>query len=159
MQIPGRGCAALIALLLVGERAARAQDFALTKDSELGFQRLIHAAETGQLGDDATDANVSVLRDRVRVEIILADGTTKALLLTHKGSSQTFSRYFDIVLGEGATPSDARRVGNVLDEAFRSDPFVVSLDYVGATATDRPTMRLAEAWKYGTWKIGRASCR
>jgi hypothetical protein len=99
-----------------------------------------------------TEANVAVLKDRVRVEIILVDGTTKALLLTRKDSPQTFSRYFDVVLGEGATASDARRVGKVLDEAFRSDPFVVSLDDVGATVTDQPTIRLAEAWRYGGWK-------
>ena len=140
----------VVALLLWAVPVA-AQDFALTTDSELGFQRLIRAAQMGQLGEDVANANVGVEKSRVRVELLRRDGTRKLLLLTHKNSAQAFSRFFDIELGAAATEADAVAVGKLLDAAFGGDPFIVSLDFLGASA-DGPRPGLMEAWRYGSWK-------
>ena len=139
----------LVCLLLSGNPSS-AQDLALTRDCEVGFQRIIQSAQNGELGDDVTNANVGVSPHRVEIELVRRNGSNKVLLLTRRTSTQALSRYFDIELGEHATASDAARVGRVLDQAFQEDPFEVAFDFFGALAmSDFPT--LTEAWQYGGW--------
>lgn len=127
---------------------ASAQDLALTKESEFGFRRLIHAAQVGELGYDVTNANVFVLKNRVQVELVRTGGANIPLLLTRKASTHSGSRYFDIEPGEGATAGDAARVGKVLDQAFAEDPFEVAWDFLGIYSHE-PIPTLAEAWRDG----------
>jgi len=141
--------AAFLTGTLLCSTLAYAQDLALTKDSEFGFQRLIHFAQTGRLGDDIANANVGVLKDRVRIELIGRNGETRLLLLTRKTSTLALARYFDIEVGQGATASDAARVGKALDEAFEADPFEVALGAVGAYPGAQRVPSLAEAWRDG----------
>jgi len=139
----------LVALIL-WSIPAPAQDLVLTKDCEFGFQRLIRSAQNGELGDDVTNANVGAWPNKARIELVRTNGANKLLFLTRKHSPQVFSGYFDIELGEGATESDAARVGKVLDNAFQEDPFEVTFDFFGAgTNSQFPT--LTEAWRYGGW--------
>ena len=140
--------APILTLLLLCCQPVSAQDLALTTESEFEFQRLIHSAQTGALGDDVTNANVFVLKNRVRVELVRTGGASKTLLLRHKASAQSWCRYFDIEPGEGATPADAARLGKVLDAAFAEDPFHVAWDFFGVYAHE-PIPSLAQAWRDG----------
>ncbi len=140
--------APIFAVFLLWCQPVSAQDLALTTESEFGFQRLIHAAQTGKLGDDVTNANVFVLKNRVRVELVRKGGANKILLLTHKASRQSWCRYFDIEPGDGATPADAARLGNVLDVAFPQDPFQVAWDFFGVYSHE-PIPSLPQAWRDG----------
>lgn len=140
----------VLAFLVLGGIATPAQELTLTRDSEFGFRQIIDAAQRGELGEDVSNANVGVRGTDVRIELVRMHGANKLLFLTYKHSTQSLSRYFDIELGEGATEGDAARVGKLLDEAFRDDPFEVIFDFFGArTMTHLPT--LAEAWKAGGW--------
>jgi len=140
----------MVVPLLLCRLPAPAQDLALTKDSELGFQRLIDAAQNGKLGNDVTNANVAVSSTRVQVELVRTDAPNKLLFLTQKTSAPGLSRYFDIALGEGSTANDAARVAEILDTAFRDDPFEASFDFFGTRGTNH-LAPLAEAWTNGGW--------
>ena len=131
--------------------AQRWRDLALTKDSEVAFERFIHMAQTGQMGHDVTNANVGILKNHVRVELVRAGAPVKLLLLTPKDSTQTASRYFHIEAGEGATASDVARVGRALDEVFAEDPFQLAYDFFNAAPGGAPIPSLADAWVYGGW--------
>jgi len=144
-----RHCVPVVLAYALWAAGALAQDYALTKSSEVGFRRLIHLAQTGRFGADVTNANVSVLKDHVRVELVLAGGGTRVLLLRHKDAPQKLSRLFNIDLGEGATAEDAGRVGQALDESFAADPFVVAFDFFGYGAGSNPLPGLAQAWEAG----------
>jgi hypothetical protein len=144
-----RSTSVFVALLLLSIPAP-AQNLALTKDSEFGFQRLIRSAQNGELGDDVTNVNVGVSPHRVQIELVRANGVNKLLFLKRKSSTQGPSRYFDIELGDAATASDAARVGTILDEAFEEDPFEVAIGPFGGQPTSHfPT--LMQAWKDGGW--------
>ena len=132
--------------------AERWLDLALTRDSEVGFQRFIHMAQTGQLGDDVTNANVGVFKNHARVELVRGAAPLKLFLLTPKNATQTISRYFSIEPGDGATASDVVRVGKALDAAFGGDPFQLAYDFFNATLGGDPIPSLAEAWTNGSWR-------
>ncbi len=126
-------------------------DLALTTNCEAGFRRFIHMAQTGQLGRDVTNANVGILKNHVRVELVRGGTSNKLLLLTPKSGGQTMARYFNIEPGEGATATDVARVGQALDEAFDADPFELAYDFFNAVPAGDPIPRLADAWAYGGW--------
>ena len=135
---------------LLWNASAVAQDLALTKDCEDGFQRFIHMAQSGQLGEDVTNANVGIVGNRVRVELVRTGAPIKLLLLTPKSSPHTICRYFDVAPGDGATARDVGRVGAALDEVFGADPF--RLPGLEESLGGDPIPSLAGAWAYGTWR-------
>jgi hypothetical protein len=148
---PTRSAVIVVSLLLCSTRAS-AQDLALTKDAAFAFQRIIRWAETGRFGDDVVAGNVEIAKDKVQVELVGRHGMKKFLRLSRKQTRQGLSRYFDIEPGEGATASDARRLGTALDEAFgERDPFVAAVDFIGTT-TGSPIPGVAQAWKEGGWR-------
>jgi hypothetical protein len=132
--------------------AQRRADLALTRDSEVAFERFIHMAQTGQLGEDVSNANVGILKNHVRVELVRPGAPVKVLLLTPKGSNQAVCRYFDIAAGDGATAGDVARVGQALDAVFGADPFQLAYDVFNASPGGDPLPSLAEAWAYGGWR-------
>jgi len=132
--------------------AQRWRDLALTTDSEVAFERFIHMAQTGQLGDDVTNANVGILKNHVRVELVRAGAPVKVLLLTPKDAAQGVCRFFNIEPREGATASDVARVGHALDEVFAEDPFRLAYDFYNATPGGDPIPTLAMAWGDGGWR-------
>jgi hypothetical protein len=127
-----------------------AQGQALTKDCEPGFQRFIDMAAAGQLGEDVIDANVGVMHDHVRIELVRKGVPSKVLRLTLKRSRHAISRYFDITPEEGADENDVRRVGEALDRVFSQDPF--RLAGIEAFPGDMPATSFIEAWSYRGWK-------
>ena len=145
--------AAIFALtVLLWSASASAQDLMLPPFSEVGFLQLIHMAQTGQLGEDVTNANVEVFKTWVQVELVRAEAPTKLLRLTPKSSTQTICRYFNIEAGEGATTSDVERVGKALDEVFAGDPFQLDPGFFDEPPGGEPIPRLADVWQYGGWR-------
>jgi hypothetical protein len=144
----------LLALFLLALQpcaaCAAGQGVGLTRDSEDGFRRLIHMAESGQLGDDVTTANVGVEGHQVRIELVRTGAPSKVLVLTKKTSNQEVCRYFDIVPAAGATAGDVERVGKVLDAIFPEDPFQVP--GLEESRAQDPIPELGEAWTYGGWR-------
>jgi hypothetical protein len=128
--------------------AARGQG--LTRDSEPGFLRFIGMAEAGELGDDVINANVGVMGDTVRIELVRKGAPSKILLLTLKRSRHSISRYFDIAAEEGADENDVRLVGEALDRVFSEDPFRLAGNE--ALPGDMPATTFMEAWSYRGWK-------
>jgi hypothetical protein len=136
-----------------GEAVARRwRDVALTKDSEVGFERFLHMAQTGQLGEDVQNANVGVFKNYARLELVGGDAPKKVFLLTPKSSTTTGSRYFNIEPGEGATSGDVARVAQALDAAFGEDPFQLAYDFFNAPPGGDPIPRLVDAWRSGGWR-------
>src|SRR6266481_1286875 len=90
--------------------AKRWRDLALTKDSEVGFERLIHMAQVGQLGKDVSNANVGVFKNYARLELVRGGAPTKVFLLTPRTSTTRACRYFNIEPGDGASASDVAGV-------------------------------------------------
>ena len=132
--------------------AQRWRDLALTTDSDAAFERFIHMAQTGELGADVTNANVGVIKNHARVELVPAPGASRKLfLLTPKDATQTLCRYFNIEPGEGATASDAARVGRALDAAFGEDPFQLAYDFFNAVPGGAALPSLADAWRRSGW--------
>lgn len=127
-----------------------AQGQGLTKDCEPGFRRFIEMAEAGQLGEDVIDANVGVMHDHVRIELVRKGLPDKVLHLTIKRSRHSISRFFDITPEEGADENDVRRVGELLDQVFPQDPF--RLAGIEALPGDMPAETLTEAWAYRGWQ-------
>jgi hypothetical protein len=132
--------------------AERWTDLTLSTSCEAGFQQFIHMAQTGQLGDDVTNANVGIFKNHARVELVRAGAPSKRLLLTPRDSTQTITRYFSIVPGEGATASDVARVAKALDEAFKEDPFQLAYDFFNALPRGDPIPNFTDAWTYGGWR-------
>lgn len=133
--------------------AQRWRDLALTEDSATAFERFIQMAQRGQLGDEVVNANVGILKNHVRVELVPAPGAQRKLfLLTPKDSTQTLCRYFNIDPGDGATASDAARLGAALDAAFADDPFRLAYDFFNAVPGGDPLPSLAAAWHNSGWK-------
>jgi hypothetical protein len=127
---------------------ASAQSLALTTDSEEGFRRVIRMAQTGQLGDEVTNANVAIAHDHARLELVRAARPSQVFLLTR--AVDTTTRYFDVAPVEGAVASDVERVGRALAEAFREDPFrVAGLEESHARGV---IPGLGEAWADGGWR-------
>lgn len=141
-----------LALLSVAQASLplAAQGQALTKDCEPGFQRFIDMAAAGQLGEDVIDANVGVMGDQVRIELVRQGVPSKVLRLTVKRSRHTISRYFDIVPEERADENDVRRVGEALDRVFSQDPF--QLAGIEALPGEMPATTFMEAWTSRRWK-------
>jgi hypothetical protein len=141
-----------LVLLIVARASAplAAQGQGLTKACEPGFLRFIDMAAAGELGDDVVDANVGVMGDQVRIELVRKGVPNKVLRLTLKRSRHTISRYFDITAEEGADESDVRRVGEALDRVFSQDPF--RLAGIEALRGDMPAATFMEAWSYRGWK-------
>lgn len=139
-----------LALLSVVWSTAAAQELTLREDCEAGFRRFIQMAQRREMGDDVTNANVSVDGKRVDVELVRSNAPSTFLRLRPKQSAQTFSRFFDVVPGAGASSRDAEHVGHALDAAFAEDPF----DIVGLEGTpgDDPIPGLRAAWGYGGWR-------
>lgn len=126
-----------------------AQELTLRKDCEAGFRRFIQMAQSGALGADVSNANVSVDGKRVEVELVRVNAPSTSLRLTPKQSAQTLSRYFDIIPDDGTPASDAERVGKALDAAFAEDPFaIVGLE---GSRGDDPIPGVLAAWEYGGW--------
>jgi hypothetical protein len=143
-----RGLLACAAGALLWTATASAQSLGLTTDAEVGFRRVIRMAQTGQLGDDVTNANVAIAHDHVRLELVRAAGGRQMFLLTR--AADTTAGYFAVAPGAGAGAGDAARVGSALRAAFRHDPFqVVGLEesYAGA-----PIPGLVDAWSDGGWR-------
>ena len=114
--------------LLFCARPAHAQQLILTPDAEPGFRALMEAAGKGRAGPDVVNANVSIERTQVRVELVLKSGGHRSLLLTaHHEGARWRSRSFDIALGEGGLETDALRMVALLDDAFQRDPFQVAV--------------------------------
>lgn len=132
--------------------SASAQDLMLPKDSEVGFRGLMHMAQTGQLGDDVTNANIGVSKTSVRIELVRAGAPNKLFFLTPKGSAQTTSRYFNIEPGEGASASDVARIGKVLDEVFGADPFQLPPGFFETPPGGAAIPGLVAAWGDGGWR-------
>jgi hypothetical protein len=124
----------------------------LTTDSEAAFQRLIRMAQTGQLGDDVTNANVGIVKNRAVVELVRTGAPTKLLYLTPKSSTDGTSRYFDVTPGEGARASDVARVGKALDDVFGEAPFQLAPEFFDAVPGGVPIRPLADAWRFGGWR-------
>jgi hypothetical protein len=142
-------CAAafLVGALLWTAGAAAQDDLTLSTACEAGFRRFIEMAESGRLGDDVTDANVGVAGNRVRVELVRSGAPMAILQLTPKRSPQTISRYFEVVPGDGASATDAERVGRALDDVFGEDPFQIR-GLEGSPAGDAMPSLVA-AWASG----------
>jgi hypothetical protein len=131
--------------------AGRWCDLALTKDSEAGFERFLHMAQTGQLGKDVSNANVGVFKNYARLELVRGNAPKKVFLLTPRTSATRVCRYFTIEPGDGATASDVARVGHALDEAFGEDPFQLAYDFFNAPPGGDPLPSLVDAWESGGW--------
>jgi len=138
--------AAVLACLACGVAAAGAQEAGLTKNSEVGFRRVMEAAQRGRLGSDVVGASVGVEADRARVELVGADGSRRVLLLRRRTSEAAPSRYFEIEPGSGAGAADAAALAAALDEAFTYDPYQVR-SYGAAPSLPG----VAEAWRHGGW--------
>jgi len=132
--------------------AQRWRDLALTRDSEAAFERLIRMAQAGQLGDDVTNANVGIVKNHVRVELVRAGAPMKVLFLTPKGSTPGMSRYFAVTPGDAATARDAARVGHALDLVFDVDPFQRAYDFFNVAPGGAPLPSLFEAWTFDGWR-------
>src|ERR1043166_3987190 len=91
-------------------RAQRWRDMALTKDAEVGFERFLHMAQTGQLGADVRNANITVFKNHARLELLRGDAPKQVFLLTPRSSTTAASRYFSIEPGEGASAADVEGV-------------------------------------------------
>jgi len=126
-----------------------AQGLGLTKDCEPGFRRFIDMAAAGQMGDDVINANVGVMSDHVRIELVRKGIPAVVLRLTPKRSRHSISRYFDIAPAEGAGENDVRRVGAALDRVFSQDPF--RLAGMEALPGEMPASSFIEAWSYRGW--------
>jgi hypothetical protein len=138
-------------LLLLGfiASSAAAQELTLSRDCEVGFRRFIQMAQQGRLGDDVTNANVSVDGDNIEIELVRAHAPAKRFRLKARQSGQIGSRYFDIALGSGASSADAERLGRALDLAFVSDPFVILGDEALRGGAALPG--IFAAWRAGGW--------
>jgi len=136
----------LLAMLRVVVAVA-ATDLVLTTGSDLGFRRLIQMAQQGELGEAVHNANISIDKKRVRVEL-LGDGPAKNLWLSHKSTPQDLSRYFHVEPGDGATVDDVHRLSVALDAVFTQDPFGVSIDAVGSSLGG-PAPSWGEVWAGG----------
>jgi hypothetical protein len=141
---------ALLVSLVSWSAPATGRELTLSKDSESGFLRLMHMAQTAQLGADVINANIGVDGEHVRVELVRRHAPIAVLRLTPKRSAQTVCKYFDITPGEGATASDVARVGKALDDVFTGDPFQILGHEESFGAVPHPT--LTEAWEYGGWR-------
>src|SRR6185369_10702197 len=113
----------LVLMLFFWCMTASAQEPTLSKDSEDGFRRFMHRAQSGELGEDVVNANVALMGAQARVELIRRDGSPMVFVLTPRRSSVAVSRYFDIAPGENATAERMARVGRALDACFIEDPF------------------------------------
>ncbi len=133
---------------------AAAQNLVLTRDCEDGFRQLMRMAQKGRFGEDVSNANVGVSKDRVRVELVGPGALSKVLLLAPRKSAAAAGGYFDVSAGPGATAADVARVGEALDRIFAADPFLragVEVPPGGALPG------LAEAWAADSWRgVGRA---
>lgn len=139
---------ACLAGALVSNTTASAQSLGLTTDAEEGFRRFIRMAQTGQLGDEITNANVAIEHDHVRLELVLDARPAQVFRLTR--AADTTGGYFDVAPGEGADASGAGRVASALHVAFRENPYqVVGLEESYASG---PIPGLIEAWADGGWR-------
>ncbi|MBI3783596.1 MAG: hypothetical protein HY270_09355 [Deltaproteobacteria bacterium] len=142
------GCTSVLVLSNV---ASWGQDLSLNEDSEAGFRRLIQMAQNGRLGDDVSNASVSVVRDQVRLELKRAGLPSKWLTLTAKQASSTSSRYFDIRLDAGATANDVALVAAALDAVFAVDPFQTTAGLFESPQLEQSASSFVEAWVDGGW--------
>ena len=132
--------------------AERWADLALTTNCEAGFRRFMHMAQTGQIGADVTNANIGVMKNHVRLELVRTGAPNKLLLLTPKSSAHSPARYFNIEPGPGVTADDVARVARGLDQAFGEDPFQLTYDFFSAVPGGDPIPRLIDAWTSDGWK-------
>ncbi|HVM97892.1 MAG TPA: hypothetical protein VMT89_15970 [Candidatus Acidoferrales bacterium] len=140
--------AIILVIGLWGERA-RAQDLSLTEDSEAGFGRLIHTAQSGGLGADVVNANIFIAKDHVDVELLCGTPPIRHLVLRPARAKPAASRYFEIETGEGARAEDATRLALVLDQIFQEDPFQSTAGLFESPAAGDFIPRLLEAWSEG----------
>jgi len=119
----------VLAGLALWSTGAWAQGLILTPNAEPGFRALIEGCSTGRAGADVNNADVSIEKAFVRVDLIRRSGGKKSLRLLahHDGATPWKSRYFDVQLGEGSTEADALRMVALLDDSFQRDPFQVAV--------------------------------
>ena len=140
----------LVGGLLSKVPAAGQDDLTLTTACEAGFRRFIQLAQSGRLGDDVSNANVGVIGNQVRVELVRSEAPATVFLLTPKRTTQAVSRYFEVVPSGGATAEDVARVGRVLDEVFPTDPFQIT-GFEGSPTGD-VVPGLVAAWSTDGWR-------
>jgi hypothetical protein len=102
----------------------------LTQESEAVFKTVLTAAQTGKLGPGVKNANITILGEKVRIELVLTTGK-KGFVLTHppaEGASQP-PRFFTLAPDADAVRADAARLIAILDEVFTSDPWLEPVDW------------------------------
>jgi hypothetical protein len=80
----------------------------------------MRAAQEGRLGAAVASANVSVERDRARIELTGKGAESISGFVEPKRSARSMSRHFEIRFVD---PTVALRVAKVLDDCFQEDPF------------------------------------
>lgn len=146
-------CVAGVAVLLLHWcAAAPTLGLMLTRYSELGFLRLMHMARHGQLGGDVVNANVGIVKDSVRLELVVRGVANRVLLLMPAGPDDRASRYFHIEPQQGASAEDVARVGRALDEAFGDNPFQIAPGFFNVVPGRERMPDLAEVWEYAGWR-------
>jgi len=117
------GTATALLLFAVLSVCTGGQPAVLTADSERGFQRVMHMAQTGAFGRDVVNANIGIDGSAVHVELVRNAPPNQVFVLTFTKSTRGASRYFDVEGGEGTVPADVARFARAIDEAFDASPF------------------------------------
>jgi hypothetical protein len=126
-----------VVLALAGSRAFAEEPLALTPASEAGFRELIGLIQRGAAGPDVHNANISIQRDHVELDLVVDGGGRRSVrLLAPANISRWHSRTFAIELAEGARQDDARIVASLLDQVFPLTPFVRESDGMDAARSD-----------------------
>lgn len=149
MDLALRTCGTLLLLSGLLRACLPVDDLILTKDCEDGFRRFMEMAQEGRFGNDVEDMNIGIDPKQVQIELVRRDAASKHFLLTVKRSTHAVSRYFDVVLGEGATLADAAQIGRALDEVFPESPFV--LPAIGRARNAGPASGTAGTWSSDSW--------
>lgn len=141
------GMVAFGGLLIAG--TANANGLALTPESEVGFKRFMRMAEDGRFGSGVDNANVGISKQGTRIELVYRQKPVKHFHLTAKTGDHSYSRFFDIALGDAAAEEDLAVVGAALDAAFEDDPYRIS-GVESAPGWSPPPWR--RAWRDNGWR-------
>ena len=146
---------AVALLVLIGifrVPSADGQDMALGADCEAGFRRFIQMAQSGRLGATVTNANVGIVMNYARVELLCEGMPNKHLLLKPTSSAKRVPLYSPAHGGGGAAANVGAGGGKALDEAFAHDPFQFPEGFVEAVPGDDSIPRLTDAWVNDGWR-------
>lgn len=125
----------------------------LPRDTEESFRKLIRLTESGGAGADIINANVSILQESARIELVFRDGKRESFVARYpQMTGQQQSQYFAIEPVQGASPEHAALLGRLLDQCFTSDPFAVQPEGEAADLGLPVVPSAREAWARNGWR-------